>query len=67
MYDPQALAQAETHLIHVLEHADPPRDASRYNVTAAAQDYHDRTGNWGIQDADPELVEQVLADHPAGS
>jgi hypothetical protein len=65
MHDPQALARAETHLIHVLEQSDPPRDASRYNVTAAAQDYHERTGSWDIGEADPELVEQVLAEHPA--
>jgi hypothetical protein len=65
MHDPQALAQAETHLLRVLEHSDPPRDASRYNVTAAARDYHDRTGTWEVQDADPDLVEQVLAAHPA--
>ena len=50
---------------HVLEHSDPPRDASHYNVTAAARDYHDRTGTWDVQDADPDLVEQVLAAHPA--
>ena len=66
MHDPQALARAETHLLHVLEHSDPPRDASRYNVTAAAQAYHERTGNWDVREADPGLVEQVLADHPAG-
>ncbi len=66
MHDPQALAQAETHLLHVLEHSDPPRDASRYNVTAAARAYHDRTGNWDVRSADPELVEQILAEHPAG-
>ncbi|GAA1745302.1 hypothetical protein [Kocuria aegyptia] len=65
MHDPQALAQAETYLLHVLEHSDPPRDASRYNVTAAARAYHDRTGNWDVRGGDPELVEQVLAEHPA--
>lgn len=42
-----------------------PLDASRHNVTAAARDYHDRTGTRDVQDADPELVEQVLAAHPA--
>ena len=44
MYDPQALADAETHLIHVLETSNPPRDASGFKITEAAQDYHDTTG-----------------------
>ena len=65
MHDPQALAQAENHLIQVLEHSDPPRDVSRFNVTAAAQEYHERTGSWDIRGADPEVVEEVLARHPA--
>ena len=65
MHDPQALAQAETHLIHVLEHSDPPRDASRFNVTAAAKEFHERTGSWDVRDAEPGTVEEILARHPA--
>ncbi|GGG41751.1 hypothetical protein GCM10011374_00120 [Kocuria dechangensis] len=63
MHDPQALAETETHLIHVLEHSDPPRDASRFNVTAAALELHDRTGGWTVRDADTRTVEDVLARH----
>jgi hypothetical protein len=63
MHDAQALAETETHLIHVLEHSDPPRDASRFNVTAAARELHDRTGGWNVRDADARTVEDVLARH----
>lgn len=62
-YDPQALADAETHLIHVLETSDPPRDTELYRITEAAQDYHDITGNWDIRQADLGSVEEVLARH----
>lgn len=65
MHDPQALAQAETDLIHVLEHSDPPRDAARFNVTAAAREFHETTGGWDVRSADSETVEAVLAKHPA--
>jgi len=63
MYDPQALADAETHLIRVLETSTPPRDASAFKITEAAQDYHDTTGNWDLRGADPGVVEELLARH----
>lgn len=63
MHDPQALAETETHLIHVLEHSDPPRDAHRFNVTGAALELHDRLGGWNLRDADSRTVEEVLARH----
>lgn len=62
-YDSHALADAETYLIHVLESSDPPRDAGLYEITEAAKDYHDTTGNWDIRDADLDLVEEILARH----
>ena len=65
MQDSQALAQAETDLIHVLEHSDPPRDAASFNVTEAARDFHETTGSWDVRNADSETVEAVLAKHPA--
>lgn len=61
--DPQALAAVETYLVRVLETSDPPRDASEFNVTAAAHDYHASTGSWQIQDADPATVEALLVRH----
>jgi hypothetical protein len=36
MDDPQALADAQTHLTNVPESPDPPRDAGRYPITEAA-------------------------------
>ncbi|MDI3329747.1 MAG: hypothetical protein QJR09_03285 [Micrococcus sp.] len=63
MDDPQALADAETYLIHVLETSDPPRDADLYHITQAAQDYHSSTGTWDLHSAEPEEVEELLARH----
>lgn len=63
MHDPQALADAETYLIHVLEHSDPPRDAEMFNITEAARDYHDTTGDWDIRRAEHGTVEELLARH----
>jgi hypothetical protein len=65
MDDAQALAGAETHLLRVLETSDPPRDASRYNVTAAARECHEVTGTWDLGGVDAGTIEQVLARHPA--
>lgn len=62
-HDPQALADAETYLIHVLENSTPPREASEFNVTAAAEDYHASTGDWNMRQADPGTVEELLARH----
>lgn len=61
--DPQALAAAETYLVHVLETSDPPREASEFNITAAAKDYHASTGTWQVHEADPSSVEDLLARH----
>lgn len=63
MDDPKALADAETYLVHVLESSDPPRDANAFNITQAAQDYHDTTGNWDIRQAEPRVAEELLARH----
>lgn len=65
MHDPEALADAETYLIHVLETSTPPREASHYNITQAAEDYHETTGNWDIRQAELQTVEELLARHPA--
>jgi hypothetical protein len=59
----QALADAETYLANVLEGSDPPRDASRYSITEAAQDYHDTTESWDLDSADPQVLEDLLARH----
>lgn len=59
------LAAAETHLLSLLEGSNPPRDASRYNVTAAARDLHESSGSWRLEDLDHETVEAALARHPA--
>lgn len=61
--DPKALADAETYLIHVLENSNPRRDAGLYNITDAAEDYHATTGDWDIRQADPQVVEDLLARH----
>jgi hypothetical protein len=60
---PQALADAETYLANVLEASDPPRDASRYSITEAAQDYHDTTGTWDLDSAEPQVLKDLLARH----
>lgn len=61
--DPQALGNAETYLINVLEGANPRRDASGYNITAAAQDFHDTAGSWDLAAADPQSLEDLLGRH----
>lgn len=61
--DPQALADAETYLANVLKSSDPPRDASRYSITQAAQDYHDTTESWDLHTAEPQVIEDLLARH----
>lgn len=62
-YDPQALADAETYLINFLEHSDPARDASLYEISQAARDYHDTTGDWDLSTARKDLIEGLLARH----
>lgn len=62
-YDPQALADAETYLIQYLLHSDPPRDASLFELTDAAQDHHNTTGSWDLHNADAKTVEDLLARH----
>lgn len=62
-HDPHALADAENHLIQVLHSSNPPRDASEFNITAAAKDYHGTAGSWDIAQADPDTVEELLARH----
>lgn len=62
-YDPQDLADAETYLINFLEHSDPPRDADLFEITEAARDYHDTTGNWDLPNASHDSVEELLARH----
>ena len=61
--DPKAQAATETYLVHVLETSVPPRHASEFNVTAAAQDYHGSTGSWNVQDADARTIEELLSRH----
>jgi hypothetical protein len=63
MDDPQALAEAETYLIHVLETSDPPRDSNRFHITQAAHEYHATTGTWDLRSAGPREVEELLARH----
>lgn len=63
MDNPQLLAEAETYIIHVLETSDPRREASGYNVTATAQECHESSGNWDLQDLDRDTLEKVLARH----
>ena len=63
MYDPQALATAETYLIHMLESSDPPREASGFKITEAAQEFHDTTGNWDLRSADLNVVVELLGRH----
>lgn len=63
MYDPQALAEAETYLISVLENSNPPRDVTKFDITAAARDFHDTTGGWDVKGADQNLIEDVLTRH----
>lgn len=62
-YDPHALAEAETYLIGFLEHSDPPRDADLFEITEAAKDHHDRTGDWNLADAGQQSIEDLLARH----
>jgi hypothetical protein len=62
-HDPHALAEAENYLLQVLERSDPPRSASEFNITQAAQEYHSTAGDWDIAQADPDTVEQLLARH----
>lgn len=62
-HDPRALADAENHLIHVLHTSSPPRDASEFNITAAAKDYHATAGSWDVHKADAGTVEELLARH----
>lgn len=62
-HDPRALADAENYLIHFLESSTPPREASEFNITAAATDYHATTGDWNIGGADRDTVEELLARH----
>lgn len=62
-YDPRALADAENYLIDVLESSNPPRDASVFNITAAAQEYHATAGDWNIGQAGQDTVEELLARH----
>jgi hypothetical protein len=63
MNDLQALADAETYLANVLESSDLPRDASRYSITEAAQDYRETTGTWDLGSAEPQVIEDLLARH----
>ncbi|MDV5999536.1 hypothetical protein IUU84_08115 [Kocuria rhizophila] len=62
-YDPQALANAETYLINFLEHSTPPRQADLFEITEAARDYHDTTGNWELGGAGRDAIEELLARH----
>lgn len=62
-HDPKALAEAETYLIHVLETSTPPRNASEFNITAAAEEYRSTTGSWNVGQADARTVEELLARH----
>lgn len=62
-HDPHALANAETFLVNFLEHSDPPRDANLFRITEAAKDYYDRAGNWDIEAADPQTIEDLLSRH----
>lgn len=61
-YDPQTLADAETHLIHVLQSSTPARDADLYHITEAAQDYLEHNDG-DIRSADQDVVEKLLAKH----
>lgn len=63
MNEPQALAEAETYLIHVLETSNPPRDVSKFDITAAARDFHEITSGWDVRGAETAVVEDVLTRH----
>lgn len=63
MDDPAAQAEAETYLVHVLENSEPAREASAYNVTQAATEYRETSGDWDIRSADSDTVERILAKH----
>lgn len=58
-YDPQALADAETYL----ENSNPRRDASMFEITEAAQDFHASTGGWDVAGASAHSIEDLLARH----
>lgn len=66
MDDQQALADAETYLIEVLETSDPPRNPALYNITEAAEEYHNTTGDWEIRQASRDTVEGLLLRHAKG-
>ncbi|MDR7375229.1 hypothetical protein J2X28_002228 [Kocuria rhizophila] len=62
-YDPQALADAETYLVNFLENSNPRRDASMFEITEAAQDFHASTGGWDVAGASAHSIEDLLARH----
>lgn len=62
-HDPHALASAENYLIHVLDTSVPARNASEFNITAAAKEHHATAGTWDIGQADRSTVEELLARH----
>lgn len=61
--DLQGLAEAETYLVNFLEHSDPPRDADLFEITEAAKDHHNSTGSWDLDNADQQVIEDLLARH----
>lgn len=65
METPEELAEAESYLMRVLERSATPRDASGYNVTAAARECRDIAGSWDLTRLGMATVEEVLARHPA--
>jgi hypothetical protein len=47
----------------VLETSNPPRDVSKFDITAAARDFHEITGGWDVRGAETAVVEDVLTRH----
>ena len=61
--NPQALAAAETYLIHVLETATPPGNPEEYRITDAVLAHREATGGYDIEGAGPEAAMELLKRH----
>jgi len=59
--NPEALAAAETYLIHVLESSTPAGDPAHYDITEAVEAHRAATGSYDIEAAGADAARELLS------